>query len=1314
MRASDPIPISCSEVRPFTNSIPKVMTKDGTTGYLLYGAYEQRTAGYILSGVRKHLTLGQHRAYGTALLKYLSVFEIKTDGPEEVPTDDAVFAIASNLISRGEPTIPSLRVERALAALSKLTDERTTQGAIDFPVREGYLNKQEDTFWRALVPIDPRFSPAEVTHAYAEYLDSEAERSFLSLDAPEHGGPAVPQLLWPQRPLSTLVGADKAEFFQRQGVDFASTVPALPGAPGGLVVEIDGSQHGEAEQSALDRKRDALLRRSNLRVLRQPAARVGKMTAAEATELQTLRKHSYIQQAERNVADPIYATPDGRRWLQALLAPLVVARVQKTLVDLVRSGHLNPEDREWNIVIVERDVPGAALAIDDFQELIQHLYGLEGERRHLPKINLRVYRSEEFATCELGRDRIDGIIGETPDPSFAADALLDVSILQRPGLSDTKEDFLKLLAPAGAHCTIRSAYAPRTSGSVAGGYPIAYDVPTTVGDVEVGPDTALEHIGEDAGIDALVYFLQNVFRKERFRPHQLDVISRALHGDSVIGLLPTGAGKSLCYQLAALLQPGTTIVVAPLKSLMHDQDANLKRLGITSSTFLNSSLATTERVQVEDGVSQGQYQFVFVAPERFMIKEFREVLRNMKVPVSYCIIDEAHCVSEWGHDFRTSYLQLATNVRAHCQTHWPALPLIGLTGTASFDVLSDVRRELNTGADVDVVTPSTFRRDELRFEIRNVPRPAFERTPDAWTVRKAVMEQKQRALIDVLRALPRNVSDLEETVTPEHFLAPRGRDTASGLIFTPHANGDFGVQTTAHNIRQALDLTPSAVASYASSDRETNDDDLRLTQEAFKDNEVSLLVATKAFGMGIDKPNIRFTVHLNMSQSIESFYQEAGRAGRDRDKALCCILYCDQQKEGRGRARGEVSTVDRDMLQFFHESSFKGSDKEYGIIHRLLHESTSLAGPSDETIMHALSEMAPGDTRTVTIDFMDDSVKKEIEAYLVEHCDTAFGPRIVSRAIRSCRDSGRFSVKLMGAFKSRHRRWPKGYIQPGSEQSERLAQYFRLIRHEDDTFKALYRLSIIGVIEDYTVDYNARVFRATLRKRAGVEYIEELQRYIERYVAPERARKVPEEVLGMEGDSILEKCLQRLVGFVYDTIARKRRAAIDVMEEAVQEGAAQGSAAFERRVNTYFNSRYLPELQKLFPDLSLDLSVVWYFIEATEGTDDNVNHLRGACDRLLGDYPNSAVLYLLRAFTRLMTADGDRVAFLRDFRRGWEILKEEDDFSREDYLAGLHDFHDQVLQYDADLGEPLNEEVTHAHVTWLERFTNEFLSTHHA
>src|SRR5690606_10922169 len=224
---------------------------------------------------------------------------------------------------------------------------------------------------------------------------------------------------------------------------------------------------------------------------------------------------------------------------------------------------------------------------------------------------------------------------------------------------------------------------------------------------------------------SLTYFLQNIFRKESFREGQLPILNRALQGKSVIGLLPTGGGKSLTYQIASLLQAGVTMVIDPIKSLMQDQYDNLVKNGIDCCNFINSKLTREEKTIATNQVTESKVLFTFVSPERLQIEEFRLSLQDMyknNVYFSYCVIDEVHCVSEWGHDFRTSYLSLGRNAIEHCKTkNKQTIPIFGLTATASFDVLSDIERELSIN-EIDteaIVRFENTNRTELQYQIVN-------------------------------------------------------------------------------------------------------------------------------------------------------------------------------------------------------------------------------------------------------------------------------------------------------------------------------------------------------------------------------------------------------------------------------------------------------------------------------------------------------------------------------------------------------------------------------------------------------------------
>ena len=355
--------------------------------------------------------------------------------------------------------------------------------------------------------------------------------------------------------------------------------------------------------------------------------------------------------------------------------------------------------------------------------------------------------------------------------------------------------------------------------------------------------------------------LQEVFGYPAFRGHQAEVIEHVAGGGDALVLMPTGSGKSLCYQIPALLRDGVGVVVSPLIALMQDQVAALAELGVRAA-FLNSTLTGAQAAAVEDRVRRGELDLLYVAPERLLMQRCLDLLARTRLAL--LAIDEAHCVSQWGHDFRPEYLQLAV-----LRQRFPGVPRIALTATADEQTRAEILDRLALGEARTFI--SSFDRPNIRYRI----------------VEK---DDARRQLLDFIRA--------------EH-------PGEAGIVYC----------LSRKKVDETADLFAEqglpALAYHAGMDADTR----RQNQERFQREDGVVMVATIAFGMGIDKPDVRFVAHLDLPKSVEGYYQETGRAGRDGLPADAWMAYglqdvvqlrrmIDESEAGEAQKRIQAAKLD--------------------------------------------------------------------------------------------------------------------------------------------------------------------------------------------------------------------------------------------------------------------------------------------------------------------------------------------------------------------------------------------------------------------
>jgi ATP-dependent DNA helicase RecQ len=1130
---------------------------------------EYHAIGASLSCTREAIggASGAHEPTIGSAVRYLcnvALRELSNASPQYSLSDveSTVVQVAMGLLQRGRPTLSSPSIERSLVNSIELeagvSIEETKEKAIDFKTRFTGLTPKE---WQSLIkrahlPLDPRAQPdSALTDPDGSWMqgedsrDSAQEHIFFTKIAPGVLGTAA-AFLEPQRPFGTMVKAGTSD----RRVDFALE------SPGGsqIVIEIDGEQHKDNPQKDIDRQRDADLHTASWNVVRFPTALFAEQHAETAFShlAQLVKSDKYLTSYVRQSKMPIEKTAEGRTALRLVLTPHAVARVQLALLTALGRGFLRMGASVWRIAVIERDVACTKLAILDLIDTLRHLCTLYSVP-FFPRVHLQIFRSHLYQQTEPDvspfselRDHLT--IDTTTDwcegaKIAACDVLLDIGVLAHHTLTYHDDaQVQRAVQNAGWAATLRTAHrsTPREL--------VHWRAPRPI---------------QDAKAEDITYFLQLVFRKCELLPGQLEVIGRALRRQSVLGLLPTGAGKSATYQLSTLLSPGFAIVIDPLKSLMQDQVDNLARAGIDATIEFHSDLSDEQKAANIEELGHGDARFVFIAPERLQIQSFRDQLRGQCgfKPVSFVVIDEAHCVSEWGHDFRPSYLNVGRLARTLCQFRGKEPSIIALTGTASRVVLTDVQREIGINDPEAVIMPKTLDRKKLHFLIERVP-----------------SREKELELTALLKRLQStwNLSSVD------FFDKERG-----GLVFARYVNGEFGAVQVAQILTRQFSEETDRFPFYVGSPPRGYNGDRRAfaemkmrVQRDFKNNEFPILVATSAFGMGIDKPNIRYTIHFGIPPSLEAFYQEAGRAGRDDQDAICAVIFSDDDKSAADEfldtnrsaeeahrrykrvARSQQGDASRNM--YFLANTFKGEAIEFENVRALYRDHIQSSWRTEE--------IRVGDEYHLTIPFQE----------------------------------------------------------RGGTNDEKT-----------DVERAVYRLLLLGLFDDYTVDFANQRFHVIGLRLSPEEVEKRLYAYVLRYTSRDWAASLRYHLEHSPLDDPIERCIEALTWFVYEEIEKKRRAALGNIVSVMRNNDGAG---FRQALLAYLEET---ELTKGLYDLVKRTEPEdWWSLFTKVISPLDANQLLGQCRRALESYPGDPGLHALRGLSQAMLSFNDPAEIVNDLR----------------------------------------------------------------
>lgn len=1064
------------------------------------GSYS--AAAYMADGVAR--LLAEPPAFASSDIRryahYRSGFTLPWSVPVGSEKHEVIGPVLGKIAQRGIPAPCSLRVERYVLNEARTAgllevDEETDTGAFVFrctPRREDLA----DLLYASCIP-ELLLDEHEVDALLERYrsLCTPPEEAFFNMLLDGLPDPRLGLLFLPQRLMDSMGVSGHHD----ERVDFALEVPDHQEGWLRLVIEIDDSSH-TFEQLSKDRKRDLDLRAAGWAVYRFP--------------------------------------PGKRAGWQEKLEPIVegISRAvpRKMLSAAATTRRMDPRTRAALCNLIMLPVAEAQIAA----AVAQILHA--GGRRSLRIANPQALPLEPVVAAV--QEMLSAItVLHTPDDP--------VMLTLVPG-TDPDADLVYYGYPSAAAW---DALAARKSVVVA---------PCPVRSEYVEPFTpasprAVEFamLSADAVNASLDHLLQNVFRKVAFRPKQREIIIRALSLRPVIGLLPTAAGKSLCYQFSSLLQPGFTFIVDPLRSLMIDQKSSLEAMGIhRCHTFMSGAGdADTKDAELRQRgyrkMERGEFLFVFNSPERLQIPEFINLVNRQMDNITYCVVDEAHCVSEWGHDFRLAYM----NVWRRMGEHAARKPvLMALTGTASQNVLVDIRHILRIYEPEAVIEPSTFDRPELTFEVHRVSGA-----------------DRIQGLAEILQNLLHDPS-----------LASGG--APGGLIFSNFVGGDVGVTQIAGELASRLgrDIPKYAGKAPAGVDTDRWEQEKARLQVDFKNDRIPLLACTHSFGMGIDKPNIRFTIHTILPRSLEDFYQQAGRAGRDGKPARCVAVFADEMP-GQADILLDVEKTPHDAL--VSRSDYSLSRKE-DAVRNLWFLRETFPGTEHEqralyyTIYKILRPQVP---------YSDDTKNFEYSIWDFPQQFAATG-------------------------------------KPGEVSGEDLKRTFEM---------ALHRCYLTGAITDYAYDYTGKRFRIDLKRTDPGAIYARLRGYLGK-------RMTESEVNALFRGRVLKGTYPEaaydagciLIDYFYEAIEKRRRRAILHMLQAARDGVEQGPAAFREALLTYLEASTFTEAVKQVA--RSDDHRLWLAeLDRVQGMDD-LTQLLGACRRQLEEYPSHPGLLILAGFCR--------------------------------------------------------------------------------
>ncbi len=1305
----------------------------------------QLQAAYFLEGI-DNIFLKEPNNELDKLKKRLSFFDLETDSNIEVYENiDSVVATINNMLIRGLPTIPSTFIEDILSTTFHKTRKAIKGNSFSY----NFINDEYKTYiYRALHIIEPRLTLDILKNKISiDKSDQEKElkEKFLFDILPTQIGEYFIQLLSRGRDFKSIFC--NSEYLQEDlklsdysfledKIDFSLETPYENVGKVGFILEINKSQYVDNTNYLKEDQKDEKLNKikwsKTLRINKVELDNIDEKIA----DLQHFTYNKYFDNLRRNYESPIYNTNSGLDALQLALSPLAIARVQKTILQFILSNNLDMNAKQWDIAVIERDVPAAFLSIEDLKKQFAKLFLLEGKNRKLPKINLAIYYSEEFKKSELnilyqGEKKLISNF----DANKNYDILIDLSVLEYSGLVCRE-----IKTNAKHFVTIRSANYINSKRQF-----LTTDLINYQAIINNKPNkTEIEEDKEIELQDSITYFLRNVFRKNIFNNQEFDFINKTLQLENVLRNNPYDEQKTILYQFASILQPAISLIVNPNMTIMKEQFEGLKKRGIDGTYYINSSQTKVyDKQKAIQKFTNNESLFSFISADRFEIEDFRNNLAKMTSANSffgYLIIDGIHSLSEYSHDLINSYSTIYQNVKQFAKTkNIETIPVIGFTATASYDVIYDVKLKID------------FKDENIFNQTANFNHLNFK----------------------FAESLSYN------TLSKENYLIENLKIPNDTLLYSNSPNEllqKLKYNNPQKNIATYLGTTDNQTNSIS----EIEGRESYQNYKDFKINKIDLLIANPNLAIDIEKKNINNGMFFNNPNSVENFIEQISIIAKNRESANCTFLVDKKmdknifKKKYKNRIK-DISIANEILTEINYPSVNLSNtlinrvEKEFGKKINLVtqpsieptqlfiynknedvlfgyidYESNKIKIKSSEFkkeiaeriilfvkkeieniidnknnlfeilnkktkkesqkgLDEILKDLKIGEKGNLIISFINDNFER-IQNIINNKLEKNINSEIIANAYDKSYDFEGF-INFLSSKSSLRKENLSNDLQ------KEILSIYKVSRNFNETHKILQRFLNIGIIDYFTINYSTQEFSVFFTKKEEQEYYKNVIKNIKPFTSKENYSKIFNEMPNYEGNTAINKSIDCYTDFIYNSIISKHENSFEQINNIISDKNMDSNKIINFATN-YFSAKYLEEL-KLIP--KKDFSKIKDIIETVGNKKDNWLHLHKSTKILLEKEPQNYIFLILNGYSTTLLNYQNKEKLnnsLQKITDGFSIMRLDDNLQNDKYIEYIEWFKEKLFENNFDIKNKIKPIfLLKLHNSWIHNFNKRFLQT---